>query len=324
MSNSLCRICNGELKPPFLVKEMRHGFRTEFEYAECNECNSLQILEFPKDLSVYYPSSYYSYEKMRVKFQGLLKRKVKAIYADYYINGKKGFFFNLLNKYFGAGPLWIFDTVEDISRDSSILDVGTGGGRLLISFASYGFKNLKGIDPFLPKEITYSNGIQVLKKDLKEIEEKFDVILFNHVFEHVVDIDSTIDAAYKNLNENGTLIINIPVSDSAVYKKYKENWVALDAPRHLHLFSVEAFENYVSKHGFYVKKKAHISNAFSYLGSEQYKKDIALEDEISFKNNFDKSIFTNSDKEHFENMAKEDNRKGESDVVIFYLKKATN
>jgi SAM-dependent methyltransferase len=318
---SLCRICNGHLKEPFLVKEMRHGFRTEFKYAECMDCNSLQIITIPEDLPSYYPSSYYSYAKMEVKKHSFLKAKVKKLYADLYIKGKKGFLFKFLKKRFGAGPLWIFDTVPDISRSSKILDVGTGGGRLLLSFASYGFSNLSGIDPFLPSEINYSNGLTIYKKDITQLNEKFDVILFNHVFEHVINLDATIDAAFKNLNDNGTLIINIPVANNAVYKKYKENWVALDAPRHLHLFSVEAFESYIKKHGFYVNKKSHISNSFSYLGSEQYKNDIALEDDNSFKNDFEKSIFTEADKKQFEKLAENDNLNEESDVVIFYLKK---
>ena len=50
---------------------MMFGLRDEFVYFECQECHYLQIKEFPKDMSIYYPDKYYTFGKYDgKKFKG--------------------------------------------------------------------------------------------------------------------------------------------------------------------------------------------------------------------------------------------------------------
>ena len=56
-----CKICeNVEGNVSYTAREMMYGLREEFEYFQCAVCSCLQIVEFPKDMTRYYPGDYYS------------------------------------------------------------------------------------------------------------------------------------------------------------------------------------------------------------------------------------------------------------------------
>src|SRR3974377_1257307 len=57
-----CRICgNGLGHTLYNTWEMMFGYRDFFRYFQCSGCGCLQISEFPKDMTRYYPSQYYSF-----------------------------------------------------------------------------------------------------------------------------------------------------------------------------------------------------------------------------------------------------------------------
>jgi hypothetical protein len=78
------------------------------------------------------------------------------------------------------------------------------------------------------------------------------------------------------LNNNRYILIRIPVIDSYVLGKYQENWVSLDAPRHLFLHTVKSIRLIAEKAGLEIKKIVYDSDEFQFWGSEQYLKSIAL------------------------------------------------
>ena len=61
---------------------MMFGYRDEFEYLKCAECSCLQIKEIPKNLSKYYPSSYF--EKLKKRFL-----KKQNFWNQFLTKGKK-------------------------------------------------------------------------------------------------------------------------------------------------------------------------------------------------------------------------------------------
>ena len=52
----------------------------------------------------------------------------------------------------------------------------------------------------------------------------------------------TFSAAHDLLNKDGVLLVRVPLSSSWAWEHYRENWVQLDAPRHLYLHSVKSME----------------------------------------------------------------------------------
>ena len=53
---------------------------------------------------------------------------------------------------------------------------------------------------------------QFLKK------KKFDIIIFNDVFEHIANLNNTIFEIKKLLKDDGLIFINLPTSDGIVFK----------------------------------------------------------------------------------------------------------
>jgi len=91
------------------------------------------------------------------------------------------------------------------------LDVGCGAGSLLYCLKVLGFKNLVGVDPFISREVI-DGDIKILKRTIHELpnNQKFDLIIFNHSFEHIPDQLETLKKVRELLSENGVCSLGCP------------------------------------------------------------------------------------------------------------------
>ncbi len=137
-----------------------------------------------------------------------------------------------------------------IPAAANILDYGCGTGNF-ISFLKNKKYNVKGI------EINSKARKQSINKNLLVFPswddlpvEKFDLITFWHVLEHVFDIDSCMRNIKQRLNSKGHLLVAVPNLNSFDAEYYKEYWAAYDVPRHLWHFSQKGLCNLVTPYGF--------------------------------------------------------------------------
>ena len=313
-----CQICNNSTQNEIIkVREMYFGTREEFKYLECSNCGCLQLLNPPEDFTKHYPKEYFTFNQEH-------ENKLKAIlnrFRDQSAFGKSSFLGNLLLKKFGE-PVYVSRMKNaDISINDKILDVGCGKGILLHKMKESGFKNVVGIDPFIAETITYKNGLKILKKDFLEINGFYDLIMFNHSFEHMENPFQVIKKSNELLKLNKTLLIRIPVTDSYAFNHYRENWCSLDAPRHIFIHTKKSIKILAEHSGFEVKKISYDSRSWQLWGSEQYSKNISLLDDRSFYINPNNSIFTKNQIEEFDKKVIELNKNGEGDQAEFYLRK---
>ncbi|WP_236974795.1 class I SAM-dependent methyltransferase [Membranihabitans maritimus] len=312
-----CRICSASDLLEIETKEMMFGTREVFMYEKCQHCGSLQIQKIPENLGKYYPAHYYSYNDNAKVQASKFINSLKGTYAHLYLGTKKGSLFHgLLEQVYKANFLRQFQ-FPGITFDSKILDVGCGNGAKLQYLHRHGFKNLEGIEPFIDKDLFFENGIRVYKRSVEEHDGTYDVIILNHVFEHVENPGETLIGLSRLLNEQGTLIIAMPVADSYAEKEYGANWIAMDPPRHLHIFSEKGMVDFVEKFGYTIKSVLYNSTEKQFIGSELFKQGIPL---ISEKNNSG-SIFTKSQVKEFRKRAKKLNNRREGDAAAYYLKK---
>ncbi len=320
---SECRICgssNGH--ETYVVREMYFGTREEFEYFRCGRCGCLQILVIPPDMARHYPGDYHSFGAMAEKrgFKGLLGRKRN----EFALFGK-GLIGRLL--YAIRPPLMPFEMIARICRtkEHSFLDVGCGSGMLLYYLRDLGVRDVVGIDPFITRDISYGNGLAIFRKSLEEFAaeagRRFDTIMFNHSFEHMPDPARTLKNSRALLKDTGTVMIRIPTVSSWAWEHYRTDWVQLDAPRHLFLFSAESLEILARNEGFTLYDTVYDSDEFQFWGSEQYKKDIPMESPQSYRH-AGASLFTKSEIRSFRVKAGELNRQGRGDMAGFYLRPA--
>lgn len=306
-----CKICgNDKDNKVFKVKEMMFGCRETFDYFECSQCGCLQIYTIPQNMSKYYPPDYLSFQMEKKSF----KEKIKRI-----LDTKRDKFSIIFNGFLGFSYYPDFLSRNKLNFDARILDVGTGIGALPLLLHDIGFSNVMGIDPYINEDIFYENGVTILKKNIHELTEKFDLIIFNHSFEHVPDPYETLSSVSTHLENEGTCIIRIPTVSSFAWKKYGVNWVQLDAPRHFFLYSIESIRSLASKSGLELREYYYDSSAFQFLGSELYLRDIPLSTIKSYDRDMGK-FFSKKEKEAFELMAKKLNLSNEGDSVVLYFK----
>ncbi len=135
----------------------------------------------------------------------------------------------------------------------SLLDVGCGNGDFLAFATRAGWKAI-GVEPD-PKavETARARGMTVQAGGLEVLEqerEAFDGITMNHVIEHVHHPRETLWACYRLLKPHGWLWIETPNLDAQGHTHYRENWVGLDIPRHLVVFTYRALTRLLREVGF--------------------------------------------------------------------------
>ncbi len=241
---------------------MQFGMRDEFIYCECADCGCLQLTTSPTDLSKYYPKSYFSFTKQEENF---FKERLN-VYRDRYCLRKSNLSGKILFKKFGEPTYIGWLNRCDINFQSKILDIGCGTGRLLYRMGNAGFKNLVGVDPYISENIFYSNGVTILKKSFLEIDDKFDLIMMHHSLEHMNDQHRVFKKLGEIIPEGKSLLIRIPVCSSFAWEKYRENWLALDAPRHFFLHSKDSLKYIAGKYGFEITEILYDSRSIQLLG----------------------------------------------------------
>jgi 2-polyprenyl-3-methyl-5-hydroxy-6-metoxy-1,4-benzoquinol methylase len=121
-----------------------------------------------------------------------------------------------------------------------LLDVGCGAGELMRRHRALGWQ-VRGVEPSeRGAAACRAAGLRVEQSPLVEAdlpEASFDVIVLNHVIEHVLDPLQTMVRARALLAPNGLLLVVTPNVAGIGFRLYGSCWYALDAPRHLNLFS---------------------------------------------------------------------------------------
>ena len=104
-----------------------------------------------------------------------------------------------------------------------ILDVGCGPGWFLSSLGSEWDRYGVEVSTYASKVARNSGAIH--NGTLEEYTETgFDVIVMNHVIEHIADPVSVLKKIKNILNDDGVLIIGTPDFDSACARRYGKNF----------------------------------------------------------------------------------------------------
>jgi len=107
------------------------------------------------------------------------------------------------------------------NKDSCILDVGCGGGKLLYFFSRVGFENVTGVDISpeqvqLAKQVTHDVRMANVLDYLEANPERFDLITGLDIVEHFhkLEVLRFLDNSFAALKPGGRLILQTPNADS--------------------------------------------------------------------------------------------------------------
>lgn len=320
-----CRIC-GNLRDNIMhvFREVMFGTGERFDYIECGQCGTFQIREIP-DLSGYYPGRYCSFAEPSAFDPRLSWARRLAIRsaAKHYLRG-----WNLPGKIVASlrpqlacqFPASLREDLLGLTLGSRILDVGCGAGQLLQVLRNFGFGHLMGVDPFVEDDIRHPAGIDIRKCEIEGVKGTFDLIMFHHSLEHVADPLSALKEAHRLLAGGKYCLVRIPIVADA-WEVYRENWVQLDAPRHIFLFTEHGFKVVAAMAGFTVARVVYDSTAFQFWGSEQVLRGEPVQDGMVGGDEYLRKVFGDR-MEGWDREAIRLNSIGRGDQACFYLQRS--
>lgn len=316
MSIQICKACAAEnCFRTFQAKEMMLGLGHVFDYGECQVCGSIQIMSVPENLSKYYPDGYYSCKPPSSARKTL--RQWLAQQRQEHATGRVNHIGWFLTVLCGTPSYVELDWVRlaGVSPEHKVLDMGCGHGAMLVRMREEGFKNLTGVDPYMRTEIK-TDGFMLFRKEIRDLDGPFDVIMLHHSFEHMAYPLETLKEIHRLLVPTGVVIIRTPIAGSYVWRTYGAHWFQLDAPRHLFIPSDKGFQILAKRTGFGIFRTVYDSTYIQFVGSEQYARDIPI-------SRPDDKRYTKRELQFFTGKAKRLNETRDGDQAGFFLRKAT-
>lgn len=169
---------------------------------------------------------------------------------------------------------------------NNLLDVGCGTGFFLAHCKKQKW-NVTGIEKSTvarkKAEERINAPVYTSINNRKVAEKKFDVITLWHVFEHLFDINKSLEQLKSMLAPHGILVFALPNHRSMDAKIYGSSWAAFDVPRHLSHFSPMSVRLLTEKYGMTIKKIVPMKIDAYYISilSEQIKRG-GRKDVLSF------------------------------------------
>ena len=187
--NVICEVCNGN-SSEIISKFDRYGLPYESNF--CKSCGL--VFTSPRFSSDSYRLFYNDYYR-KIYYKGL--------------KSKNHFYENQVNK--GEKILKIISQKVNLNNINSVLEVGCGMGGILVPFLNNG-KEVFGVD--LGSEYIEFGRAQNLNLRVGNIKDsklkKYDLIIYCHVFEHILNLKEELYEIKKRLSPKGYLYIEIP------------------------------------------------------------------------------------------------------------------
>ena len=113
------------------------------------------------------------------------------------------------------------DCADLLPSGANVLDVGCAHGWFLDAANSAGYR-CTGIDPDYQiaarARAAGHTVIDGLFPDAMLMDQRYDIITFHDVLEHLPQIDQVVAQLSQHLNDGGLTIVNLPVSDGLIFR----------------------------------------------------------------------------------------------------------
>ena len=196
----------------------------------CRECGLVRLdpVPTPEVLSLAYPDHYHAYAPPRSAIARTLVRLAKRRAAA------------RLTSYLPPG--------------GTILDVGCSTGDLLEAVGRLGNYRLWGVEyKAEAAKKAEARGIRVWRSEFEHADvppESTDLVVLQHVLEHVVDPTDTLRRIHRLLRPSGRLVGEVPNIDSWDAHIFGRYWGGGHAPRHLWHFTPKTLRSVLERSGF--------------------------------------------------------------------------
>lgn len=135
---------------------------------------------------------------------------------------------------------------------AAILDFGCGPGWMLSCIETNAEKF--GVDDS-PLARDSAQKFAKVGSELSDLHvDSFDLIIANHVFEHLKNPIETLKSLIDKLSKRGSLIVGMPDFSSAMAHKFGPNYRMLNEPTHVSLFTLDSTLHLLRKLGMEVTR----------------------------------------------------------------------
>jgi 2-polyprenyl-3-methyl-5-hydroxy-6-metoxy-1,4-benzoquinol methylase len=142
-------------------------------------------------------------------------------------------------------------------RNARVLDIGCGNGSFLWQMRSLGWE-VCGVEPDPQSaERARAAGLEVhigLLQQQSLPEAGFDAVTMFHVVEHLHDPMDTLRRCWKLLKPGGCITVVTPNMGACGHRYFGPDWMPLDPPRHLVLFTEKSLGGALETCGFMVSR----------------------------------------------------------------------
>jgi 2-polyprenyl-3-methyl-5-hydroxy-6-metoxy-1,4-benzoquinol methylase len=233
------------------LRDRLFGASGEWGHLQCPNCGLVWLnpRPTPSELHKVY-ASYYTHadggRKMQVPMlRERVKRELHATVSGYE-RLSAGWTWTLAGRLLALVPfvrerVALYAMLLGASDERRLLDVGCGSGDFLSLMRDAGW-DVTGVEPDVSaaefaRERCAIPVVGSVLEDAGFPDQSFDVIVLNHVIEHVFDPVGLLKECARVAKPSGTIIVVTPNVASSGYRKFGKSWIHLDPPRHLHLFS---------------------------------------------------------------------------------------
>ena len=273
-----CPLCERSGAPQvFTSRDRIHAIPGSFAIHRCESCNAyfIQPRLSAAELARYYPEKYGRYRHGRSLNKKNYQGWQRFILEHYYgYPARDGGHTNGLKRALAwALSLFTAGGVLPYRGSGKILDVGCGGGGYLYRLKQWGWDGY-GLEPSATGvEQARSLGLNVahgMVEDGGFESEFFDVIRLSNVVEHLPNPKETFREIRRILKSDGIVYLTVPNTRSLVFWLFRENWYALDAPRHVISYSPKTLTVLAEASGFEVAEMDFAAGPFNFVRSMKY------------------------------------------------------
>ncbi len=269
-----CPVCaSSNTKHFFSAPDRLHGVPGEFSYDRCDNCHTVfqNPMVVPEDLYLCYPSEYAPYNlKIDLpdvdfdslsagNFRGRVRKGIVDSVRGKPVVGVEGTAARLLSRiaFFRERAFYGLVIDEMLPKgpgDHFALDLGCGSGWLMQKMNKVGWQT-DGVEwneeaAALARE---STGGKVWSGDFRNADipkNKYELIVLNHVFEHINDPMDALRYVFDFLIPGGRAVLFYPNPGAFSAARFGSYWYAWDPPRHLIFPAAKALRHLALKVGF--------------------------------------------------------------------------
>jgi SAM-dependent methyltransferase len=236
-------------RPVLAGQDRLHGVPGRFEVAACGSCGAgVTLPRVPaEELGGFYPSGYAPYDAASGPVVGAISAAIQRW------QGWRALRTAPLNEAGKLGP-------------GRAVDVGCGRGDLGAYLVGRGWQ-VTGIEPSAAACAAASaRGIDARHGALEQVELEeaaYDVAVFQHSLEHVVDPVGDLRRVRASLRDGGLVLVSVPHFGCWQARRFGDRWYHLDLPRHRVHFTRAALSDALTAAGL---APVHLSTSTSAVG----------------------------------------------------------